>query len=215
MDKQIPQEKGIDGIDFKKEIKKEIEDLFIKRYKKLGGKISGLTESFSIDLKTLNDLLSNNKSKPFCKFYYIQKDSSLNLALSFSDNQECEIKSSDALYTLEGELLKEKDLIDMINSFKKGIGSKLVSQTGMEDILISYSLVEINDFIKKMKESHPTIFALKFNMLQYRSTNLNGEILADFEKRNDRISFCVHALFNKDINPAEESAGYDLGNLRP
>jgi hypothetical protein len=212
------QVKGIDRMKFFKEpIKKEIEDLFIAKYKKLG--ISGLTESFFIDLKKFETILSEN-DKPFCKFYFIQNGLSLNLGLSFSDNEDCAIKinnrdDDDALYVLDDNLIK-KDFRNMKTDFVNGIGTKLPLHPGdKKDTLISYSLEEINGYLQKMKDLYSNINSLKFNMWQYCPTKLDDELSAEFTKRNNRISFCVHVLFNKSGNLYGEGAGYDLGNLRP
>lgn len=212
------QVKGIDRMKFFKEpIKKEIEDLFIAKYKKLG--ISGLTESFFIDLKVFKNLLAEN-DKPFCKFYFIQNGLSLNLGLSFSDNQDCAIKinnrdDDDALYVLDDNLIK-KDFRNMKTDFVNGIGDKLPIHPGnKKDTLISYPLEEINHYINEMEKSYPTIYGLKFNMWQYCPTNIDRRLAAEFTNRNNRISFSVHALFNKSDNLYGEGAGYDLGNLRP
>lgn len=209
------QEKGIDGIDFKKEIKKEVEELFIKRYHNLGKNISGLTESFSIDIKVLKSLVLNNKSKPYCKFYYLQKDDALTIGMSFSDNDECIIKKNeDKLYDLSGELIEDEYFIKMKKDFEIGIGSKLSPHTNkIQDILTYYNLENLGTFINAMEKSRP-IYYLKFNMLHYRSTGISNEILADFVERNNRISFCVHAVYNTE-HLYDESAGYNLGNLRP
>jgi hypothetical protein len=215
MELEKSQEKRIDGIDFKKEIKKEVEDCFIKRYQKLGKDISGLTENFSIDIKTLKTLVSNNKSKPYCKFYYLQKDDSFTIGISFSDNDECIIKKNeDKLYDLSGDIIKDEHFIKMKQNFEVGIGLKLSPHTNkIQDVLTYYTLQDIETFINVMGKSRP-IYRLKFNMLHYRSTGIDNEVLADFAERNNRISFCVHAVYNTE-HLYEESAGYNLGNLRP
>lgn len=212
------QQKGIDGIDFfKKKIEKDIEDFFVERYKDLGKKIHGLTESFLMELKELNNLVSNNQNKTYCKFYYIQKDNSLNLGICFSNSDQCVIKEKeDALYNLLGETISDKNFIKMKDDFKNGIGAELSPHTNkIQDILIFYTLEEIKYYINEMTKLFPTIYSLKFNMLQYRSTGIDNEILADFAEKNKRIAFCVHAQFNKTGNSYDESDGYNLGNLRP
>lgn len=214
-------EKGIDRIDFIKKIDPEIEKLFVEKYKKLG--ISGLTESFFVDLETFKKLLLDNENKPFCKFYYIQKGVSLSLGLSFSDNEECMIKSDDhvdddVLYILDDNLIIKKDFRNMKTDFEKGIGAKLPLHPGnKKDTLISYPLKDIHAYFQTMKELYPTrtIYGLKFNMWQYCPTNIDMRLAVEFTNRNNRISFCVHALFNKSGNLYDEGAGYDLGNLRP
>lgn len=212
------QEKGIDGIDFIKKIDPEIENLFVEKYKKLG--ISGLTDSFFIDLDKFKNLLKENENKPFCKFYFIQKGVSLSLGLSFSDNEECVFKCNDrvdddVLYVLDDNLIK-KDFRNMKIDFEKGIGAKLPLHPGnKKDTLISYPLEDINKFLKDMKQLYPKIYGLKFNMWQYCPTNIDMRLATEFTNRNNRISFCVHALFNKSKDLYDEGAGYDLGNLRP
>lgn len=213
------QEKGIDQKDFFiKEIHPKIEKLFIEEYRKL--LIIGLTESFFIDLGEFKNLLTENENKPFCKFYLIQKGVSLSLGLSFSDNEECEIKSDDrvdddVLYLLDDKIIK-KDFRNMKTDFVNGIGNKLPIHPGnKKDTLISYPLEEINNYINKMQESYPTIYGLRFNMWQYCPTNIDRRLAAEFTNRNKRLSFCVHALFNKRKDLYDEGAGYDLGNLRP
>lgn len=212
------QEKGIDRIDFIKKIDPEIEKLFVEKYKNLC--ISGLTESFFIDLEIFEKLVTDHQNKPFCKFYFIQEGVSLNLGLSFSDNEDCAIKikkldDDDVLYVLDTKLIK-KDFRNMKMDFEKGIGAKLPIHPGnKKDTLISYPLKDINTYLQDMKESYPSIYRLKFNMWQYCPTNIDMRLAAEFTKRNNRISFCVHALFNKSENLFDEAAGYDLGNLRP
>ncbi|WP_264554016.1 hypothetical protein [Flavobacterium sp. N2038] len=216
---KLKQEK-IDQIDFfKKIIKKKIEELFIANYKSLG--IEGLTETFLLDLEKFEKVLSENNKKSFCKFYLIQKGDSLNLGLSFSDNEECDIKAKnladdDVLYILENNHITPKDFTAMKKGFVNGIGAKLPThRDNKKDTLISYSLEEINLYLEEMREKYPTISALKFNMFQYSPTNLDHELSARFTERDKRIAFCVHALFDKKKDLYGESEGYDLGNLKP
>lgn len=210
------QEKGIDHKGFFiKKIDKDIEDLFIGNYKKLG--IDGLTESFFIDLEIFKQLLVENENKEFCKFYYIQKGKSLNIGLSFSDNDKCPIKSEDKKYILDDKsTIKEVDFTNMKNDFMNDIGAKLPTHPkNKKDTLISYSLQEINHFLELMKESYSNIYALKFNMFQYSPVKKVTILSSHFKARDKRIAFCVHALFNKKNNLYSEGDGYDLGNLRP
>ena len=211
------QENRIDGIEFIKKIDKEIENLFIKEYKKLQEHVSGLTEDFLIDLGTFKKLLSEHNNKKYCKFYYIQKDKFLNINISFSDNSQSAIKTEDVIYTLNGEFVKTEVLTKLKDEYASGIGAELVKQTKEEDTLVYYTLSEINSFIENMEKLHPGINKLKFNMWQYCPTNINGELSAHFTTKDKRISFCVHALV---VNPENnkvlaESDAYDLGNLRP
>jgi hypothetical protein len=215
---KLKQEK-IDQIDFfKKIIKKDIEELFMENYKNIG--IEGLTKSFLLDLEIFEDILKNNENKAFCKFYLIQNGDSLNLGLSFSDNEECDIKQKkladdDVLYVLENDSITKKDFREMKKNFVKNIGAKLPIHPGnKKDTLISYSLSEINLFLKEMRLKYSVISALKFNMFKYSPTTLDNELAAHFTERKNRIAFCVHALFNKK-DLYGESDGYDLGNLRP
>ncbi len=213
------QPEKIDQIDFfKKIIKKDIEELFMENYKNIG--IEGLTKNFLLDLKTFEEIIDKNKSKVFCKFYFIQIGGALNLGLSFSDNEECDIKvnnlvDDDVLYILEKDTIIKKDFREMKKDFIKNIGAKLpIHPENKKDTLISYSLSEINLFLKEMRLKHSVISALKFNMFKYSPTKLDDELAAHFAERKNRIAFCVHALFNeKDLYG--ESEGYDLGNLRP
>ncbi|WP_149206578.1 hypothetical protein [Flavobacterium johnsoniae] len=211
---KLKQEK-IDGIDFAKKIDKATENRFIENYQKL--RIDGLTETFFIDLKTFKGLLKENENKQFCKFYYIQKGKALSLGLSFSDNDQCPIKSDDKKYILDDKsVIEEGDFTSFKNNFMKGIGAKLPTHPeNKKDTLISYSLQEINDFLELMKVDYPDINALKFYMFQYSPNNINQRLSARFTERNKRIAFCVHALFNKKNNLYSEGDGYDLGNLRP
>lgn len=201
------------------EIKKEIEEIFITNYEKLGS--NELTKSFFIDLKIFKKVLSENNEKPFCKFYFIQKDGSLNLGLSFSDNDQCPIKinklvDDDVLYILENDHIIKKDFREMKNDFVNGIGAKLPTHPeNKKDTLISYTLGEINFYLNEMKEKHPNISALKFNMFQYSTTDIDPILSSHFTKRDKRIAFCVHALYNKSKDSYDEGAGYDLGNLMP
>lgn len=219
MDTQELNQKKIDGIDFIKKIDKEIEDDFIENYKKLN--IAGLTESFLIDLKIFEEILSDNEDKLCCKFYFIQQGTSLNLGLSFSDNEECPIKinnriDDDILYILENDSIVKKDFRDMKNDFMEAIGSKLPTHPeNKKDTLISYPLKDINSFLHEMKNSYPNIDRLKFNMFQYSPNNINPSLSAHFTKRDKRIAFCVHVLFNKRKASYDQGDGYDLGNLRP
>ncbi|MWB96164.1 hypothetical protein GON26_17515 [Flavobacterium sp. GA093] len=218
MDLKKSQEKGIDEINFIKEIKPEIEALFIKEYQKLRSKINGLTESFSLDLKTFKQLLSDNQNKAYCKFYYLQKDDFLHIGLSFSDNDQCPIKTDDVFYSLEGDVIKDTDFAAMVTAFKEGIGAQLQKETGEEDVLTAYTLKNINDYLTKMERLKLTVYALKFNMWQYCPTDLDQEdavLTAEFTIRNKRISFCVHALFNEASSTFDPVPGSDLGNLRP
>lgn len=215
---KLKQEK-IDVIDFAKKIDREIENLFVENYQKLS--IKGLTKTFFIDLERFEKVLSENNEKSFCKFYLIQKGDSLNLGLSFSDNEECEIKQNklsddDILYSLENDLITKNDFREMKNDFVNGIGAKLPIHPGnKKDTLISYPLQQINGFLELMKGKHPDIYALKFNMFQYSPTNIDPILSSHFTERNKRIAFCVHALFDKKKDLYGESDGYDLGNLRP
>lgn len=207
------QQKGIDAIDFIKKIDKKIEDAFIENYKKLG--IEGLTESFLLDVETFKKILSENKNKEFCKFYYIQKGKSLNIGLSFSDNDECPIKNDDIKYILDNKSIVKEDFSKMKNDFMNGIGAKLPTHPqNKKDTLISYSLQEINSFLELMEGEYTEIYSLKFNMFQYSPNGKDPKLAARFTERKNRIAFCVHALFNKK-DLYGESEGYDLGNLRP
>lgn len=219
MNMQVLQHEKIDEITFIEKIDKKIENLFITKYKNL--KIEGLTEVFLIDLKKFEDILSNNKNKSFCKFYLIQEGTSLNLGLSFSDNEECPIKinnlaDDDVLYILENDSIKEKDFREMKNNFMKGIGYKLPTHPeNKKDTLICYSLQKINSFLKSMEDLHSNINSLKLNMFQYCPTNINARLSTHFKRRDKRIAFCVHVLYNENNNLYNEGAGYDLGNLMP
>ena len=217
------QEKGMDQKDFFiKKIDPEIEKLFVEKYQKLG--ISGLTESFFIDLDKFKNLLKENENKPFCKFYLIQKGVSLSLGLSFSDNEDIAIKcnnlddnnDNDVLYVLDDNCVIKKDFRNMKTDFVNGIGTKLPIHPGnKKDTLISYPLKEINNYLNEMENSYPSIYRLKFNMWQYCPTNIDRRLAAEFTNRNNRLSFCVHALFNVGKDLYDEAEGYDLGNLRP
>jgi hypothetical protein len=211
------QEKGIDRIDFIKKIDPEIEKIFVERYRNLGKNINGLTESFFIDLEIFKKLLSNNESKKYCKFYYTQKDASLNIGICFSDNNQCIIKEKeDALYNLLGEIIGDENFINMKNDFENVIGAKLSPHTNkIKDILTFYTLDNIKSYLNLMKELPSPIYGLKFNMWQYCPTNIDPALSEEFTIRNNRISFCVHALFNKNGNLFDEDDAYDLGNLRP
>ncbi|MCP2027884.1 hypothetical protein L1276_003044 [Flavobacterium sp. HSC-32F16] len=208
------QQEKIDGIDFAKKIDKETENVFIENYQKLG--IDGLTKTFFIDLEIFKEILVDNENKKFCKFYYIQKGGSLNLGLSFSDNDQCPIKSEDKKYILNDKSIIKEDFTNMKNDFMNGIGAKLPNHPeNKKDTLISYSLKEINNFLEQMKGKHLNIYALKLNMFQYSPTDIKHEFSAHFIERDKRIAFCVHALFDKKEDLYGESEGYDLGNLRP
>lgn len=211
------QEKGIDKIDFIKKIDPEIVALFVEKYRKID--INGLTESFFIDLEIFKNLLEDNQSKKYCKFYYIQKDTSLNIGICFSDNNLCVIKEKeDALYNLCGETIIDEDFIKMKKDFENGIADKLSPHTNdIKDILTFYTLEDIHTYFQTMKNSYPakTIYSLKFKMWQYCPTNIDMRLATEFTKRNNRISFCVNALFNKSENLYDEGDAYDLGNLRP
>lgn len=210
---KLKQEK-IDAIDFAKKIDKETENVFIDNYQKLS--IDGLTKVFFIDLEIFKEILENNQNKKFCKFYYIQKSGSLNLGLSFSDNDECPLRIDDKKYILNDKSIIKEDFTNMKNDFVNGIGTKLpVHPENKKDTLISYSLQEIDTYLKKMEDLHASIYALKFNMFQYSPTSIDHEFSAHFTARDKRIAFCVHALFNKSKDSYDESDGYDLGNLRP
>lgn len=215
------QQEKIDGILFKKKIEENVERHFTKKYKDLG--IKGLTKSFTINLQSFRDIISN-KTKNNCKFYYTEKNNKLGLGLSLSDNDKCEIifddtdadnPNNDVLYTLNGEYFIKQDIRIMVNNFDKGLGTQLLKITKSKDTLIFYTLKEIEEYISEMKKLYPTIYSLKFTMIQYSSTDSNDIILADFTDRNNRIAFSVHALYNKNDDLYGESAGYDLGNLRP
>ncbi|MBP4138309.1 hypothetical protein [Flavobacterium geliluteum] len=214
------QDKGIDQKDFFiKKIKKEIEDIFVERYRNLGKGISGLTKSFFIDLEIFKKLLKDNQNKKYCKFYYIQKDTSLNIGICFSDNYQCTIKEKeDKLYNLLGETIPDENFIKMKNDFENGLADKLSPYTNkIKDVLTFYTLEDIQTYFETIKNSHPniTINGLKFNMWQYCPTNIDSRLSAEFIKRNNRISFCVHALFNKKNDLYDEGDAYDLGNLMP
>ncbi|PXY45882.1 hypothetical protein [Flavobacterium hydrophilum] len=216
---KLNQEKTYKKNFFIKEIKKEIEEIFIENYNKLG--IKELTKSFLIDLEIFEKVISNNINKSFCKFYLIQKDGSLNLGLSFSNNEDCPIKrdnlfDDDVLYVLENDTITPKDFREMKTDFVNGIGAKLPTHPeNKKDTLISYKLGEITSYLEDMKNLHHDIYALKFNMFQYSPTNIDQELSAHFIERDKRIAFCVHVLFGKKKHLYGESAGYDLGNLKP
>lgn len=209
-------EKGIDRIDFIKKIDPKIEKLFVEKYKNLG--IIGLTESFFIDFETFKRLLLANESKKYCKFYLIQKDASLNIGICFSDNNQSIKKKKDKLFNLVGEIIEDEDFIKMKKDFENGLADKLFPHTNkVKEILTYYTLDNINSYLNLMKDSYlnTTIHGLKFNMWQYCPTNIDMRLSAEFTKRKNRISFCVHALFNKSKDLYNEGDAYDMGNLRP
>jgi hypothetical protein len=211
------QQKGIENFIFKKKIKDDEEKLFIMRYQVLTKSINGLTESFLINFRRLKELLLENDNKSYCNFYYIQNGNLLNLGLSFSDNDNGSIQESDAVYILESELFIKTDHINfdnLINAFKNDIGKNIKIQTGLETNMISYDFENVDYYLKTLNFHFP-VNHLKFKMFQYRSTDLNNEILINFEGKNNRISFCVHAIFSNTDKLFGESNGYDLGNLRP
>ncbi len=216
MELEKSQKKEIDKIDFIKKIHPEIEKLFIERYRNLGKHISGLTESFFIDLEIFKKLLSDNQSKKYCKFYYIHKDTYLNIGICFSDNDQCIIKEEDKLFNLLGEIIDDKDFINMKNDFESLIGGKLSPYTSnIKDVLTYYTLDNIHSYFNIIKNLNHNIYGLKFNMWQYCPTNIDTDLEEEFTKRNTRISFCVHALFNKNKDLYDQGDAYDLGNLRP
>lgn len=211
------QEKGIDQKDFFiKKIDPKIEKLFVEKYKKLG--IIGLTESFFIDFETFKKLLLDNENKKYCKFYLIQKNSFLNIGMCFSDNNQSIIKKKkDKLFNLVGEIIEDEEFIKMKKDFEDGLANKLFPHTNkVKEILTYYTLDNINSYLNLMKDSYlnTTIHGLKFNMWQYCPTNIDRRLAAEFTNRKNRISFCVHALFNKSKDLYEGDA-YDMGNLRP
>ena len=213
------QEKISKDFFFSKKIKKEEEELFIMRYKVLTRSIKGLTDSFIIDVKRLKELLLTSGAKSYCKFYYLEENNSLNIGLSFSDNEDCPLLKNDILYILNNELFIKTDFnnfSNLVNAFNIGIGRELVQHTNVTTNLVSYDFETVETYITTL-ELHFPINQLKFNMFQYRSTDLNGNILDYFISKNDKISFCVHALINnvENKNIQAESDGYDLGNLRP
>lgn len=219
MELQELQLTGIERFFFKKKIKSEDEKLFIMRYQVLGKSINGLTENFIVDLKRLRELVIINGNKSYCKFYYTSKNGYLNLGLSFSDNdKEYVLEGNDILYLLDKELFIIADFETFnsaINDFKTTIGSQIESHTGKQSNMISYEY-DVVDFYIKSLTFHFSVDHLIFNMIQYRSTDLEGEIIPNLENKDDRISFCVHPYFNsKNGNVFSESNGYDLGNLMP
>ncbi|CAA9201903.1 hypothetical protein [Flavobacterium collinsii] len=205
---------------FSKKIEKKDEELFIMRYKVLTRSIKGLTENFLVDLKRLKELLLINKGKTHCKFYYLEENNSLNIGLSFSDNNDCTIlENEDILYVLNNELFIETDFKifkDLVNAFDTGIGNKLVKQTNTSTKIVHYDFETVESYITTL-ELHISVNQLKFNMFQYRSTDLNDLPLPYFASKNNKVAFCVHALINnpENKNPQGESDGYDLGNLMP
>jgi hypothetical protein len=210
----------IDEILFSKKIKKEHEDMFVNKYGGLTRNINGLTKTFLVNVSGLKDLLLINSDKKYCKFYYTQKNNSLNIGLSFS-NKDSEIlnENDDVFYELDGEFFNKinfKEFSLVINKFASDLGNKLKTQTKSENCAITYNL-QIVDFYITSLELHFPINQLKFNMFQYSSTDLNGTILTDFMNKDGKISFCVHALITNTENDKilAESDGYDLGNLRP
>lgn len=204
---------------FKKKIEKKEEELFIMRYNVLIRSIKGLTDRFIVDVKNLKELLLKVEGKSYCKFYYLEESNSLNIGLSFSDNEDCPILENDILYILNNELFIKTDFnnfSNLVNAFDTGIGRKLVQQTNVTTTLVSYDFETVETYITTL-ELHFPINQLKFNMFQCRSTDLNGNILSNFIGKDDRISFCVHAIISHPESKSAlgESDGYDLGNLRP
>jgi len=205
---------------FSKKIAKKDEELFILGYNVLIRNIKGLTNGFIVNVKRLKELLLTNGDKSYCKFYYLEENNSLNIGLSFSDNEDCPIlENEDILYVLNDQLFIEtdsKNFSNLVNAFDKGIGSKLVQYTKAKTTLISYDFEIVDTYITTL-ELHFQVNQLKFNMFKFRTADLNGTIIPCSTGKNDRISFCVHALINSldDKNILSESDGYDLGNLRP
>jgi hypothetical protein len=139
------------------------------------------------------------------------------MGICFSDNNQCIIKEKeDKLFNLLGEIIEDENFIKMKNDFEDVIGVKLSPYTNkIKDVLTFYTLKDINSYLNLMKDLHLNIYGLRFNMWQYCPTNIDPELTEEFTIRNNRISFCVHALFNKRKDLYDEGDAYDLGNLRP
>lgn len=211
--------KEIDII-FKKKLEKKDEELFIMKYSVLTQKIKGLTDSFTVNAKRFRELLLTNRGKNYCKFYFLEQNNSLNIGLSFSDNIDCPIiDNEDILYVLKNELFienKSKNFHNFVKAFETGIGSELEQQTKIKTTLVYYDYETVDTYIATL-EMHFSFNQLKFNMLQFRDTNLDDEIIPHSIGKDNRIAFSVHALINRsdDKNILAESDAYDLGNLRP
>lgn len=205
---------------FKKKIEKKDEELFIMKYQVLTKKIKGLTESFPVNAKRFKELILENKDKSYCKFYFLEEQNILNIGLSFSNNEECPIlDNEDTLYVLNNEMFIETNFTNfrsLVNTFETSIGSKLKQHTKVTTALISYDFETIDTYMTSL-ELHFSVDQLKFNMIQFRATDLNDIDIPCSAGKEDRISFCVHALINNLENKSilSESQGYDLGNLRP
>lgn len=211
--------KEIDII-FKKKLEKKDENLFIMKYSVLTQKIKGLTESFTVNAKRFKELLLTNRSKNYCKFYFLEQNNSLNIGLSFSDNIDCPIiDNEDILYVLKNELFIESNSANfnnLVNAFEIGIGSELEQQTKIKTTLVYYDYETVDTYIASLG-LHFSFNQLKFNMLQFRGTDLDDQIIPHSIGKDSRIAFSVRALINRseDKHILAESDGYDLGNLRP
>lgn len=205
---------------FKKKIEKKDEELFILGYNVLIRSIKGLTNEFIVNAKRLKELLLTNEDKTYCKFYYLEDNNSLNIGLSFSNNEDCPIlENEDVLYILNDELFIKTDFnnfSNLVNDFDKGIGNKLLQHTNVKNTLVSYDFDTIATYILAL-EFHFQVSQLKFNMFKFCPADLNGNIILYSTDKDDKISFCVHAIINSfdNKNILIESDGYDLGNLRP
>lgn len=204
---------------FSKKIKKEEEELFIMRYKVLTRRIKGLTDSFIVDVKRLKELLLINDKKSYCKFYLIEKEGIMNIGLSFSDNEGNQNLDNDALYILDNYLFIETNLENfdsLVKAFDKNMGQKLIQYTNFTTSLISYHYNTVYNYMTTL-EFHFQVDLLKFNMIQFRSTDLNNTSIVTSMGKEDRISFCVHALINNPENKEmmTETIGYDFGTVYP
>jgi hypothetical protein len=211
--------KEIDII-FKKRIEKKDEDLFVMKYNVLSQKIKGLIKSFTVDAKRFKELLLANEGKSYCKFYFLEKNNTLNIGLSFSDNIDCPIiDNEDILYVLNNDLFIESNSVNfnnLVNAFEIGIGSELEQLTKIKTSLVYYDFDIVDAYLATLGLHFP-LNKLKFNMLQFRNEDLDNIIIPCSIGKDSRISFCVHTLINRqdDKNVLVESDGYDLGNLRP
>ncbi|KMQ68131.1 hypothetical protein ACM39_09770 [Chryseobacterium sp. FH2] len=171
--------------------------------------VSGLKEEFLIDFVKFKNVIENNSTFSFCKFYLLDDNGMLSLGLAFSNNQDLDL-SKDVLFELEKEEFVKRDFSAKRNRFidaggmKDQIQKQSSSSKATEMILFKYpSVRNYNGMI-----SH----AFKIEKLRFRMLCLSKE----YAKKVDdigRVSFAVKPYMSnlKD----EQTIDYNAGDLKP
>lgn len=161
-----------------------------------------IKKDFEIDFKNFNDLIQQNISKKYCKFYYVQDGNGLNLVIVFSESPgENQYLESDKYYELNNNMFNE---ITDIEKLKKDIDSyKNNLRVNMYTEMIEYTTNNVNSYNFNVSNLIYDLSKLKFVMMFKKKSNKEYAV------------FAVHPVNKNNSINETNTFGYDAGTLYP